>query len=170
MFCPGQPGLTCFIKYLCLTWILHRITWVNNDVWWWWCLGWCEHIMSRHFEKSHCWWHRSTKKSNKIVLYGYKWLVQQQPWQSCIARPYDTPGVYQCSIITGDYNWNINKHLAHYMAWVCEITLSIRLIVASSHDQWIHTLICTSSSLFTWLRVDFTIRVFRLFDSFNPFN
>ena len=32
MFCPGQPGLTRFIKYPGLTRILHRITCINNDV------------------------------------------------------------------------------------------------------------------------------------------
>ena len=29
-FCPGQPGLTCFIKYPGLTRILYRITCINN--------------------------------------------------------------------------------------------------------------------------------------------
>ena len=32
-FYLGQLGLTRFIKYPGLTWILHRITCFNNDVW-----------------------------------------------------------------------------------------------------------------------------------------
>ena len=31
-FCPGQPGLTRFIKYPCLTRILHCITCINNGI------------------------------------------------------------------------------------------------------------------------------------------
>ena len=38
-----------------------------------------------------------TKVTRK--LYGFKWLVQQQPWQSYVARPYDVPDAYQCSIV-----------------------------------------------------------------------
>ena len=48
---PGQQGLTRYIKYPGLTQILLRI---NNDVPQWQYLGQCEHIMSLHFEKSHC--------------------------------------------------------------------------------------------------------------------
>ena len=70
MFCPSKPGLTRYIKYPGLTRILHRITCVNNDILRWWCLEQCEHIMSMHFEKSHCWWRGSTKKSNKIAVWA----------------------------------------------------------------------------------------------------
>ena len=66
----------------------------------------------------------------------------------CIADPY-APGAYQCSIITSGYNQHIDKRLACYMAWVHKTILSIRLIVASYHHQWIHTLICSSSSYMT---------------------
>ena len=91
---------------------------VNNDISQWRCLGRCEHITSIHFEKSHCCWQGSTKKSNKIALYEFKWPVQQLPWQSYVARPYDVPGAYQCSVVAGAYNWNIEKRRARHMAWV----------------------------------------------------
>ena len=135
----------CFIKYLGLTRILHR-TWVNKDVSQWQCCGWRKHIMLRHFEKNHCWWCGNTKKSNKIAL----WVqVACTATALSVFRPYDMPDAYQCSMVTGAYNWNIDKHPLHYMSWVCETTLSTRLIVASSHHQWIYTLICSSSSYMT---------------------
>ena len=31
-------------------------------------------------------------------LYGFKWLIWQQPWQRYVTRPYDAPGAYQCFI------------------------------------------------------------------------
>ena len=66
-FYLSQPSLTRFIKYPGLTWIFLGITCVNNDVSRWRCLGWCEHITSIHFEKSHYLWRGSTKYSNKIA-------------------------------------------------------------------------------------------------------
>ena len=124
---PGQPGhvlprLTgpdMLIKYLSLTRILHRITCVNNDVSWWRCLGWCEHNMSIHFEKSHCWWHGSTEKSNKIALWvqvactaiALAALCSQTIWRSRRLSMFH-------HIRT--YTRNNDKHQARHMSWVRE--------------------------------------------------
>ena len=96
-FCLGQPSLTHFIKYPGLTRILHRITYINNDVSRWRCPGQCQYIMSIHFEKNHCWWRESTKKSNKIWVQVACTVTALAVIR--IARPYDTPGAYQCSIV-----------------------------------------------------------------------
>ena len=90
-FCPGQLGLTRFIKYPGLTWIQHRIT--------------CDIIMTSHGDdvldnvsiSCQC-------VSKRVIVDGVEaprkvTRVWQQPWQSYVARPYDAPGAYQCSIV-----------------------------------------------------------------------
>ena len=60
-FCPVQAGLTRFIKYPGLTWILYWITctdhgiftWSNHTWWWWNCISW---FSCRYFEVGYCWW------------------------------------------------------------------------------------------------------------------
>ena len=100
-FCPGhdQPGLTRFIKYPGLTQIWHRITCViimtlrGDDVLDDVSIS-CQHILKRVIFDG-------VEAPRKVTrqLYGFKWLVQQQPWLSCVARPYDAPDAYQYSIV-----------------------------------------------------------------------
>ena len=85
--------------------------------------------MSQHFEKSYCWWRGSTKKNNEIALW-VQVACTATALAVCVARPYDMPGTYRCSIVASAYNRNINKE--RHMAWVHETTLYIRLIAASS--------------------------------------
>ena len=59
------------------------------------------------------------------------------------------PGTYRSSIMIGAYNQNIDKQLARYMAWVQDTTLSIRVIVVSSHHQWIYTVLLIYNFTFT---------------------
>ena len=119
MFYLGQPGLTRFINYPGLTRILHEITCVNNDILQWQCLGQCKYIMSIHFEKSHCWWCGSSKKSNKISLYvqvactakALTVLRSQTIWHArCLSMFHRN-----CT-----YNRNIDEHLARHMVCICE--------------------------------------------------
>ena len=113
------PGLTRFINYSGLTRILHKITCVNNDILQWQCLGQCKHIMSIHFEKSHCWWCGSTKKSNKIALWvqvactakALTVLRSQTIWHARYLSMFHR---------NHTYIRNIDEHWTCHMACVCE--------------------------------------------------
>ena len=54
-FCPGQVGLTRFIRHPGLTRILHCITCIDDGVWPWRRWKCISHFCSRCFESSH-WW------------------------------------------------------------------------------------------------------------------
>ena len=96
-FCPGQAGLTWFIKYPDLTWILHWITCNDNSVFSWNKHAWQQWnriswFSLRYFKAGYCWWMYFLKKKN---------TKGSRAWEQCwvVLDPSNDAGVLESRVV-----------------------------------------------------------------------